>query len=237
MNHQVEVVLVDIGNTSIKTAEVVGERIINEKRWKSVEELNSSYDTGVPFCACVTGEKTLEFGLRQVENISHTSKLSMVLNYETPETLGADRIAAAVGCLELFPDQNSLLVDLGTCMTMDVIREDGVFEGGIIAPGLKMRMHSMAKSTANLPDISNEWESLNKTVVGKSTKECLQGGSYFGILNEINGFIAALKPEFTSLNVILTGGDAHHFESKIKAHIFAGSKIVLTGLYRIWKNQ
>ena len=98
-------------------------------------------------------------------------------------------------------------------------------------------MQSMAVSTANLPDISEEWEKIGQNFLGKSTKECLNSGSYLGIINEINGFKSKLEAEFTSLNVILSGGDAHHFESNIKAHIFAGSKIVLTGLYRIWKNQ
>lgn len=237
MSQELEVVLVDVGNTHIKSAEVVKGDIMNERHWKNLPDLERSYLSSIPFCVCNTGAKTLSFGDRAVHHVSNKSSLPIHLNYKTTETLGADRIAAAVGCMELFPKQNSLLIDLGTCMTLDFISKDGVFEGGVISPGLKMRMKSMARSTANLPDISEEWEDFDKNLIGKSTKECLNSGSYFGIINEINGVIGGLRAEFTSLNVILTGGDAIHFESKVKAHIFAGSKIVLTGLYRIWKNQ
>lgn len=237
MSHEIEVLLVDVGNTSIKTAEVVDGQIMEEKRWASLEVLNSSYARTVPFCICNSGKKELLLSGRRIVEVNYASPLRLTLDYRTPETLGADRIAAAVGCYELFPKQNSLLIDLGTCMTMDFISSDGIFRGGAISPGLKMRMNAMALSTANLPDISQEWEELEKNMLGKSTKECLQSGSYFGIIHEINGFKSQLETEFTSLNVILSGGDAHHFESKVKAYIFAGSKIVLTGLYRIWKNQ
>ena len=237
MSYEIEVVLVDVGNTSTKSAEVVEGKIVNEKRWDDIGELDGYYADDIAFCVCNTGKKELTLQKRRSMVVDKDAPLGLKLDYHTPETLGSDRIAAAVGCYELFPNQNSLLIDFGTCITMDVISKEGEFKGGVIAPGLKMRMHSMSKFTANLPDISNEWESLEKNLLGKSTKECLQSGSYFGIIHEINGLKSQLASEFTSLNVILSGGDAHYFESKVKAHIFAGSKIVLTGLYRIWKNQ
>ena len=237
MSHEIEVVLVDVGNTSIKAAEVINGSIVNERRWKKLLEIDEYYADEIAFCVCNTGKKEVIFRKRRALMVNRKAPLGISLNYKTPETLGADRIAAAVGCYDLFPGKNTLLVDLGTCMTMDFISKDGVFEGGAISPGLKMRMRSMAFSTANLPDISGEWEHFERNPLGKSTKECLQSGSYYGIIHEINGFKSRLEAEFTSLNVILSGGDAHHFESKVKAHIFAGSKIVLTGLYRIWKNK
>ena len=95
----------------------------------------------------------------------------------------------------------------------------------------------MAHYTAKLPDISEGFEQIKGSLLGKSTKECLYSGSFWGILNEVRGVIETFQKKFTTLNVILTGGDAHYFESNLKAHIFAGSKIVQRGLYRIWKFQ
>ena len=235
MSRRIEVVLVDVGNTSVKSAEVINQNIKEEKRWDSLSDLKKAYPPDVPFCICNTGKEELDFGNRQIKFVSYKSQLPLKLDYKTPETLGADRIAAAVGCFELFPNRNSLLIDIGTCMTIDVISKEGVFEGGIISPGFRMRMKSMAASTVNLPDISDEWGDVEKSNVGKTTKECILNGAYFGIIREINSTIAEFEREFPFINVILSGGDAHHFESNIKADIFTGSKIVLTGLYRIWK--
>ncbi|MBC6400965.1 MAG: type III pantothenate kinase [Ekhidna sp.] len=237
MNKKIEVLLIDIGNTCVKSAEVINKRIESEKKWNSLSDLKETYQPDVPFCICNTGKRKLDFGNRPVWIVSHKSRIPLSLDYKTPETLGPDRIAAAVGCFELFPGLNSLLIDIGTCVTIDFISKKGIFEGGIISPGLKMRMKSMAESTANLPDISDEWGDIERSKIGKTTKECILQGSYFGIIREINEVIATFKREFTSINVILSGGDANHFESHIKAHIFAGSKMVLKGLYRIWKNQ
>ena len=159
------------------------------------------------------------------------------MDYLTPETLGADRIAAAVGANDLFPNQNNVIIDLGTCMTIDLVDSSGTFKGGVIAPGMKMRMKSMASFTSALPDISEDEISRDSGILGKTTQECLWSGSFWGIYHEINGVIRTLEADFTSLNIIVTGGDAHYFESNLKAHIFAGSKIVQRGLYRIWKHQ
>ncbi len=113
----------------------------------------------------------------------------------------------------------------------------GTFQGGVISPGLQMRMKSLNHFTDKLPDISTEWININSFEIGKTTKECLLSGSFWAMIHEIKGVYQTLEKDFTSLNMLLTGGDAHFFESKLKAHIFAGSKIVQKGLYRIWKYQ
>ena len=233
MEGNIEVILVDIGNTRIKSAEVSDGIIAKSKTWSNIEDLFNSYPTSSPFMVCST--RALEIQSEAATVLDYTTPLPIEVAYDTPETLGMDRLAAAVGVYSLFPLCNSLIIDLGTCITMDLITKDGIFKGGVISPGLTMRMSSMADLTDNLPDIKDDWKDIKKSVIGKSTKECLLAGSYGGIVNEINGMYKELSKDFTSINVILTGGDAHHFESILKAHIFAGSKIVLTGLYRIWQ--
>jgi len=238
MGEKIEVILVDVGNSSVKTTEVINGAFENTRVWEEDVSSVIAHYQSVPLM--ISSVKKLDDPLANRENIttlSHRTKLPLVLDYDTPETLGADRIAAAVGAVELFPEENNLIIDLGTCMTIDLVDKGGVFRGGVIAPGLKMRMRAMAHFTDRLPDISTEWEKTMSGELGKSTKECLFSGSYWGIIHEINGVLQTLRQDFTSLNMILTGGDAHYFESKLKAHIFAGSKIVQKGLYRIWKYQ
>ena len=237
MSEKLEVLLVDIGNSSIKTTEVVNGDFRNTKIWKEIADVGAQYMEASMMISSVKKINTETLQNKDTVILSHQTPLPITLNYNTPETLGADRIAAAVGVYDLFPDRDNLVVDLGTCMTIDLIDSKGEFRGGIISPGLTMRMKAMAKYTDQLPDISGEWEELNSEQLGKSTKECLYSGSYWGILQEINGVLQTLEKDFTSLNMILSGGDAHFFESKLKAHIFAGSKIVQKGLYRIWKHQ
>ena len=177
------------------------------------------------------------FGSDNTIVLDYKTPLPIQLDYDTPETLGPDRIALAVGANTLFPKQNNLIIDVGTCVTLDVVDEERVFRGGIIAPGLTTRMKAMSYYTSSLPDISNDWASIPAKVLGKSTKESLLAGSLNGLTHELKATIETIKEDFASINIILTGGDAKYFESRIKAHIFAGSKIVEIGLYRIWKHQ
>ncbi len=232
-----QVILVDIGNSSIKTTEVISEQMENARSWNDIDEVQRNY---VDIPMVVSSVRSIPEELKQRGNtiiVSHSTPLPIKLNYKTPETLGVDRIAAAVGAYDLFPQKNNLVIDMGTCITIDMVDAEGVFHGGIITPGLKMRMRAMADYTDMLPDISDEWQNIEKGLLGQSTKECLLQGSYHSIIHEINGVSKTLEQNFTSLNMILTGGDAVFFESNLKAHIFAGSKIVQKGLYRIWKHH
>lgn len=234
MNGKIEVILVDIGNTLIKSAEVINNTIGQVLTFNSFDDLLSAYPSNIDLMICTTRSEKIES-----DNAIYLNPKTIIpirIDYKTPETLGMDRVAAAVGAFELFPKNDSLIIDMGTCITMDLVTHDGIFKGGVISPGFTMRMKAMAEKTQNLPDISGQWKEIENKPLGKSTQECLLAGSFNGILNEIEGTINALSKDFTSINVILTGGDAHYFESRLKAHIFAGSKIVLTGLYRIWKD-
>ena len=94
--------------------------------------------------------------------------MPMRIDYETIDTLGNDRIAAAVGAWSAFPRQTILVIDAGTCMTYDFVTADGVYRGGNIAPGLRMRLRSMHEQTGKLPlvDVTEP-----QRTVGKSTNE------------------------------------------------------------------
>lgn len=240
MSEKIEVILVDSGSSVTKSAEVIAGEVVNREKWKSPQELIQQYHDHAFVVSSVrknlTELRTVFKGERDIV-LDHTTKIPITLAYETPETLGPDRIALAVGANHMFPNQDNLIIDVGTCVTFDVIDRNGNFKGGTIAPGLTMRMKAMAQMTKSLPDISEEWQSINTQRYGKTTKQSLLNGSFGGLLHEIKGMIETVKEDFASINIILTGGDANFFDSRIKAHIFAGSKIVEIGLYRIWKYQ
>ncbi len=164
--------------------------------------------------------------------LNRRTVLPIQIDYQTPETLGVDRLAAAVGGFAEFPNKNILIIDLGTCNTYDIIDKTGTFQGGIIAPGYNMRMRSMHEMTGRLPNITEE-KFIDVNIPGKSTRECMHLGAKEGMIMEINGFVDHFKEEFDLLSVIVTGGNASSFESFIKPPIFVRPEIVLVGLQRI----
>jgi len=86
----------------------------------------------------------------QFIELDHLTGLPIENLYETPETLGNDRLAAAVGANELFPDQNLLVIDAGTAITYDLVSEKNQFIGGNISPGLEMRFKALNQLTGKL---------------------------------------------------------------------------------------
>ncbi len=154
--------------------------------------------------------------------------------YGSPGSLGTDRLAAVVGAQVLFPSCNVLVVDLGTCITYDLITRDGCYRGGNIAPGMRVRFQSMHEHTARLPlvDFEGEWGNL----LGRDTKEALTGGVLWGIKSEIEAYIGMLQRETDGLQVILTGGDAPVFCERINrdyANVAIDEILVARGLNRI----
>ena len=165
-------------------------------------------------------------------HLDHSTKIPIVNKYETPETLGKDRIAAAVGAWMKFPNENILFIDMGTCITMNFINNKGWFLGGNISPGIKMRFKAMNKFTANLPLAENV---LIDEFIADTTVKALQNGAIKGTFREIDSFITEARKEFGEIKVILTGGDAFFFEKWTKNMIFVAPNLVMEGLNEILK--
>ena len=150
--------------------------------------------------------------------------------YSTPETLGMDRLAAAVGAWATDPGHNMLVIDAGTAITYDFITSDGVFKGGNIAPGVAVRLNSLHEHTGALPLVKPEGD---VPLFGYDTTTAIRGGVLNGIRYEAEGYISELEMLYPSLLVFLTGGDADFFDIKAKSRIFALPDLVLRGLVRI----
>jgi type III pantothenate kinase len=151
--------------------------------------------------------------------------------YQTPESLGKDRIAAVTGAWSLFPGQNILAIDAGTCITYDFLDKNGEYLGGGISPGIRMRFKAMHTFTRKLPLIEpDDFDEL----IGRSTRESLLSGVYNGVTAEIRELIRLYRDKFDELMVIITGGDHQFLQNKLKINIFAVPDLVLLGLNEIF---
>jgi len=137
-------------------------------------------------------------------------------HYETPQTLGADRLAGAVGANYMFPNQNVLIIDMGTAIKYDYVSKVGAFEGGLISLGMRIRFEALHTFTKRLPLV--EAEGI-PDLIGKNTKACIQSGVINAIVAEANGMIENYL-KLGICQVILCGGDASFFESQIKKPTF-----------------
>ena len=151
------------------------------------------------------------------------------INVKNKKQLGSDRIANAIGAKKF---KNCLIIDFGTATTFDVIR-DGVYEGGVIAPGVKLSIVNLSKSTALLPLISLKG---NQKSFGKNTKEALNAGfvwGYEGLINNIvNKIISKDKNKY---KIILTGGYANFFKKIIKRKTLIDKNITIKGISKVYK--
>ena len=160
--------------------------------------------------------------------ISHKTNFPIGNLYESPETLGIDRILAVIGAWSLFPEQALLIIDAGTAITYDLIDREANYQGGAIAAGIAMRFKALHDYTARLPHVSQEGDS---PWIGKTTEECIRSGVLNGIIAEAQGFAEAYAHEMKEeLMVILTGGNLSHFENRLKNIIFADHYLVLKGI-------
>jgi type III pantothenate kinase len=227
--------VIDLGNTFGKLAFFDGLEMHDFQRGKVkaiIKSLNKVNPEKIIICSVTKSvgeleEIFVEFPSKMI--LSQGSLLPIKNNYGTPQTLGFDRIAAAVGAFYKYPQENSLIVDMGTAIKYDFIDNEGSFKGGIISPGMKMRFKALHTFTKKLPLIKAEGI---PDLIGNSTTTCMQSGVINGMAAELNGIIARymLKGD---LKIILSGGDAIFFESQINYPTFAASNLVLEGLNRI----
>lgn len=198
------------------------------KRYKIKEVIASSVK------ADVVDDKSMMQMLSTFIWLNHHTPVPIGIDYQTKETLGHDRIALAVGAHFLNQDNEApvLVVDAGTCITMDVVTADGRFIGGNISPGIHMRLEAMHNFTASLPlvELSN-W----KTEIGGSTNEAILLGAALGAVCEIEGYYDRLRSDFPGLNLFLTGGDAMLISEKLERKIFLHPLLLHVGLREILK--
>ena len=163
----------------------------------------------------------------EIHFITHESKFPFTNLYSTPTTLGIDRMVLASGAVLQYPNQNRLVIDMGTCITYDFIDENDNYLGGAISPGLRLRYESLHQHTAKLPLLTKNYP---ETFIGNSTQESIHSGVINGVASEIDGFIELYKTQYAKFIIILTGGDAEFLAIRLKNTIFANSNFLLESL-------
>ena len=163
----------------------------------------------------------------EIHFITHKSKFPFTNLYSTPTTLGIDRMVLASGAVLQHPNQNRLVIDMGTCITYDFIDENDNYLGGAISPGLRLRYESLHQYTAKLPLLTKNYP---ETFIGNSTQESIHSGVINGVASEIDGFIELYKTQYAKFIIILTGGDAEFLAIRLKNTIFANSNFLLESL-------
>jgi type III pantothenate kinase len=232
------ILAVDVGNTRIKAAVFEGDILVesfvfdkNEleksiqnslNKYKNISYLVVSSVSDVEKLAFIGFEKEVK-----IHYVSHRDAFPFVNCYETPRTLGIDRMVLAAGATLLYPNQNRLVIDAGTCVTFDFIDKNDNYLGGAISPGLRLRYEALHHFTAKLPLQTLE---NPKHFIGKSTSESIHSGVVNGLVFEIEGYLAEIKAQYSKFIIILTGGDAVFLAKRLKNTIFANSNFLLESL-------
>jgi len=147
--------------------------------------------------------------------------------------LGSDRIANAIGAYSLYK-KNCLIIDFGTATTLDIVRKPGIYEGGVIAPGIKLSILNLNQFTASLPIFDLK---VNSKTFGKNTKDALNAGFLWGYQGLINNIIKKIKTSFNSnFKIILTGGYSKTFSNFINNNSTIEPNITIKGIMHIYKN-
>ncbi|WP_306641839.1 type III pantothenate kinase [Sanyastnella coralliicola] len=154
--------------------------------------------------------------------------LPIEVHYDSRATVGSDRLANVV-MAAVASEGNALVVDMGTCVTYDILHEN-TFIGGAISPGLLMRTKAMNQMTARLPEVDIPEE---VALIGDSTQKALQSGTLNGWIQEINAMTQAYEDELGPLFKVFTGGDVVHFDQGAKSPIFADPYWTLKGYHEI----
>ena len=232
--------ILDIGNTNVKAAIFDGQ-ILVEKKVVSLGDLGNVIDQMIAkhapthiVASSVSATKEELSVLIDERAIwflfDNTCELPISVEYQTPNTLGADRLAGLMGVYNKYPQKNVLVVDAGTCITYDLLTYDNRYFGGAISPGIEMRYKSLNKFTRNLPLLTLN---AHPSLIGQTTEDSMHSGVVKGMEFEIGGVINAYKERFGNLIVVFTGGDSKNFAKEVKNTIFADQNLVLLGLNNI----
>lgn len=239
----------DIGNTNIKSAIFNGEHLeiynVHSNVEDTVDYIRKSKFEIAAICSVNPFEqKILSESLAaksvSIFNTNIKQNFNMKIKYETPETLGMDRVCSAVGALNqaeekslLKKNQYLFTIDFGTATTVNIVSPKKEFIGGLIAPGIITMLNSLNKNTAQLPSLElNNYEGL----IGNSTNTSIISGAVNSTIGMINEVVKKLEEDskITPL-IFVTGGTARFIFPQIEYEVIFEEALVLKGLKHIYE--
>ena len=156
------------------------------------------------------------------------------VNIQNKKQVGSDRIANAAGVYKRYKS-NCIVLDFGTATTFDVVTKNGVYNGGIIAPGVNLSLKSLVSSADQIPAF---FIKKQKKIIGKNTLEALRSGFYWGYSGLLNHIILKLENETKKkYKIIFTGGYADLFKTSIIRPYTVDKNITIKGIIEIFKEN
>ncbi|MBN2263204.1 MAG: type III pantothenate kinase [Prolixibacteraceae bacterium] len=230
--------VIDIGNTRTKVAVFENNRMLKSSLTESltneyIEQFVANFSEINNAIISSVRNNTSEIQQIISKHVAHTlvldhnTPIPIENLYQTPQTLGKDRLAAAVGANYLYPNSDLLIIDAGTAITYDFVNNKNQYKGGFITPGLNMRFKALHQFTQKLPLLQ---ASEPQKYEGINTESSIIGGIQYGIEGEAKQIIEHFKLNTNKLMIILTGGDTKYFEKLLKNYKFVALEIILLGL-------
>ncbi len=229
--------IIDIGNTRVKAALFSNKELEHSFIFDSTEEVLSfdlfaKYPINNCIVATVVNEiDTFIEALKKKTNVllfTSSTPIPIKNHYQSAQTLGSDRLAAAVAGNYKFTNKNILIIDAGTCIKYNFVNSSNQYLGGGISPGLKMRLKAIHEFTSRLPLL--ELDEHFDTLIGTTTNESILSGVALGAVAEVDGIIDRYRLIYEDLTVVFTGGDFNFFAKRLKNSIFADQFLILYGL-------
>ena len=230
--------IIDIGNSSTKIALFDGKEIVRSSNIDECELLKVekfiSYD--IISSSIISSVKEINIEVSSLAScynamiLTDKKKVPLTNKYKTPDTLGKDRLAGVIGATFLYPKKDILVLDAGTCLTIDFVNAQKEYIGGRISPGMKMRFKALHTFTDQLPLVHQE---NLENYIGNDTDSSISSGVQQGILAEVKLIISEYRLRNTDTIAVVTGGDCFFFEKELKNSIFANPNLVFIGLNEI----
>ena len=222
-----------------KSNSIISKKSLNKNLKKIIKDKDTNkialFSSVVPRYQLILNKFLKKFYKIKLKEIKEKNIEKIVkINLKNRNQVGSDRIANSVGAYKKYKT-NCIILDFGTATTFDVVTKDGIYNGGIIAPGVDLSIKSLTNSADQIPFFSI---TKQKKIIGKNTIEALRSGFYWGYSGLINNIILKIENETKKkFKIIFTGGYAELFKTSIKKPFTIDKNITISGIIEIFKEN
>ena len=166
--------------------------------------------------------------------VSEDFEVNFPVKVDNPSEIGTDRLVNSLCAWNLY-QKPSIIIDFGTATTFDVVGNDGIYLGGVIAPGINLSISALHAAAARLPRIAI---TKPKYIIGKNTVSAMSSGVYWGYIGLIKCLLMKIEDEIGyKMTILATGGLANLFVSEISKDVIINNDLTIHGLYIAYKES